>query len=143
MNLISIGIVFGILTIIGIIFSGLITYIKCSKYSSEAIMEGLYWSIPTTLVYALVNYSDYVRTEFENSGLSYFAWMGVNEETKGIFAIAYPMMLMSWVVTTRMIHTSEIAVCKPNKNELKKFEKDLEKELKEKEDAKQENLAHK
>jgi len=46
------------------------------------------------------------------------------------------MILASWIMTTRMLHTTESQVCKPDLDELKKFEDDLEKQLKEKEGKK-------
>jgi hypothetical protein len=46
----------------------------------------------------------------------------------------FAMMLAIFVMSARMIHTTEIAVCKPSKDELKKFQADLQKELKEKEE---------
>jgi hypothetical protein len=42
------------------------------------------------------------------------------------------MMLGAWIMTTRLIDTIETDVCKPSLDELKKFQDDLAKELKEK-----------
>jgi hypothetical protein len=68
------------------------------------------------------------------------SWIGI--ENINTYGVAWLMILASWIMTTRMIHTTEIEVCKPNDAELKKFEEDLEKELKEKESEKSKTTNH-
>ena len=51
----------------------------------------------------------------------------------------YAMLLITCIVTTRMLHTTNVIVCTPSKDELKEFEKTLEADLKKKQDEEKEN----
>ena len=124
------------LFIAGFSLSLLISFLKCSKISpSISAKEGAIWSTLPTFLYWLCTYSDSVRTTFSSVLESTF---GIKDNVS-VIAIGYVMMLGTWVMTTRMIHTTESDVCKPSTAELQKFKDDLEKELKEK----QENLSDK
>ena len=138
MNLIiTTGIVYGGLFIFGFLLSMISSYLNCSKISpSISMQEGLVWSMLPTLLYWIANYTVYVRNIFKSVLSSTF---GLTDNAD-VIAVGYLMMLGSWIMTTRMIHLTETEVCKPSIDELNKFKEDLEKELKKKEDEKEENL---
>jgi hypothetical protein len=119
------------LFLFGSALSVFISYMKCSKVSlSISAVEGLTWMILPTLCFGLSLWSETVRDSFS---IPLKNWFGLEENYSHIVGISYFMMLGSWISTTRMLHTTESEVCKPDLAELKKFEDDLEKELKEKE----------
>jgi hypothetical protein len=126
------------LMLVGFGLSVLTSLLKCSKMLfSEAIQEGAIWATLPTFFLLLTKWSPYVLHIFSEPIKGFSS--SLTTETSEMIGTGYLMMLGSWVMTTRMIHSTEIAVCKPSKAELAKFRNDLEKELKEKEDAKQEN----
>jgi hypothetical protein len=134
--LVTTGMVYGGLVIVGFCLSMLSSYLNCSKISpSISTSEGFVWATLPTFFYWLANYFDSVRGVFTSVLSKTF---GVTSNLDAI-AVGYLMMLGSWIMTTRMIHLTESEVCKPSKDELKKFRDDLEKELKKKEDEKEEN----
>ena len=123
--------VVGLLFICGTLLSVLIGYMKCSKISwSISAMEGMKWAILPSLLFALANWSVYIRDIFS---VPLAGWFSLEEEYSHKVGIAYLMVLGSWISTTMILHTTESQICVPDAAELKKFEEDLEKELKEKE----------
>jgi hypothetical protein len=127
------SVIFG-LYICGFILSLIISFMKCSKVSpSISALEGVWWTLLPSTMYFLANWSTYIRDIF---ALPLKSWFSLSEEYSHVVGVAYFMMLGSWISTTRMLHTTESQVCVPDAAELKKFEEDLEKELKEKEAAK-------
>ena len=139
MNFWIVGIlVYGLLLLVGTALSVLISMLKCSKVDfSTSFTEGASWSTLPTALFLLAKWSPYVLHIFSEPIRSFSPTM--SPESSEMIGIGYLMMLGSWIMTTRMIHTTEVSVCKPSKDELAKFRDDLEKELKEKEDQK-ENL---
>jgi len=124
--------VLGGLYIFGFGLSLFISYMKCSKVSmSISAWEALSWTLLPTGCYFLASWIPFVRDIF---AVPLQGWFGLTEEYSHAVGIAYFMMLGSWVASTRMLHTTESQVCQPDSAELAKFEKDLEAELKEKED---------
>ena len=129
-------IVYGGLFLVGFSLSIISSYLNCSKMSpSISMKEGLIWASLPTFLFWLASYVERVRTIFTSVLSSSF---GVTSNLDAI-AIGYLMMLGSWIMTTRMIHLTESEVCKPSVDELNKFKEDLEKELKKKQDDKEEN----
>ena len=139
MNKIIVGLViYALLVIVGTILSMIISLLKCNKMSSSsALQEGIIWGTLPTALYFLTTYSPYVLSNFSQPIRSFSS--SLTPEMADMLGTGYLMMLGSWVMSTRMIHTTEIAVCKPSKDELKKFQDDLMKELKEKEQEKEAN----
>jgi len=134
-----IGCVYILLLLVGTVLSILISVLKCGKTSSTiSFQEGISWGLLPAALFALVKLSPYVSGIFSNPIKNYFT--SLTSDSAEIIGAGYLMMLGSWVMTTRMIHSTETAVCKPSKDELQKFAADLEKELKEKEDSKQANI---
>jgi hypothetical protein len=110
----------------------MISYYKCSKISpASSVIEGLWWTIGPSSMYFIGNWLPWISNAH---GEVLKSWIGI--EDVHLYGVIWLMMLSSWIMTTRMIHTTEIAVCNPSDAELKKFEEDLEKELKEKETEK-------
>lgn len=136
MNLYVLGVlVYAILTLIGFGLSMLISMLKCSKSSiTVSITEGAVWATLPSFLFMLTKWSSYFLSIFAVPIQGFSS--SLTPESAQMIAIGYVMMLGSWVMTTRMIHTTEIAVCKPSSAELAKFRDDLEKELKEKEEEK-------
>ena len=133
MNLYVLGLIlYCVLTLMGFGISVLISMLKCGKTSiTVSLVEGSIWSALPTFLFMLTKWSPYFLNIFTIpiKGFS----TSLTPESAEMIAIGYVMMLGSWVMTTRMIHTTETAVCKPSSAELAKFRDDLEKELKEKE----------
>ena len=119
----------------GFILSLLISYLKCSKLSfSISSLEALWWTLGPSFAYFIGNYFTTFNTFYSDPVKG---WLNVVDDEKArLYGTIYLMILASWIMTTRMLHTTESQVCKPDLAELKKFEEDLEKELKEKEGKK-------
>ena len=128
MDLLIYGIIGVFLWLVGIILSCLISYLACSKTNIYlSIYEGLSWGLPIFLVYWLLN-SDY--TTFFLPIFSEPMKM-VTQQPEFIGQI-YAMLLITCIVTTKLFHTTDIAICIPSKDELKEFEAKLAAELKSK-----------
>ena len=128
------AVLFG-LYIFGFLLSMLISFSKCSKVSaSVSALEGLWWTLGPSLAYFIGNWFPWIANSHGEVLKSY---LGI--EDVHLYGVAWLMILASWIMTTRMIHTTDIAVCIPSDAELKKFEEDLEKEIKEKESKKSED----
>ena len=127
------AIVYGILSIFGFILSLAVSTMKCSKQSfSISTKEGLIWALPSSLIMAFTSYSPYFLSIFSEP-MKYIT-SSIDQESADTIGRGFAMMLAIFAMSARMIHTTEIAVCKPSKDELKKFQADLQKELKEKEE---------
>jgi hypothetical protein len=122
--------VYGGLFVVGFLMSLLVSYLKCSKISptSSATEGAIFGVLPATLYY-IANQFDFIRNIFSQTLETTF---GVKPENSAVMGVGYLMMLGSWIMTTRLIDAIETEVCKPSIDELKKFQEDLEKELKEK-----------
>jgi len=131
MNLL-VGVVIGIILIVGgTVLSIMISSLTCKKISiSDSIPEGMAWAIPIWLVYVLLNLeytSSYVLPIFSEP-MKYFS----NETT--FLGQVYAMLLITCVLTTRMFHTTDVAICVKTKDELKQFGNDLTKSMQKKKD---------
>ena len=125
-------IVYGILVGVGTTLSMMTSLMKCGKMNMFiSAGEGLVWSSLPATMYVLTKWSPYFLNIFAIPIKGFSA--SLTEDGSKLIATGYIMMLASWIMTTRMIHTTEIAVCQPSSAELAKFKADLEKELKEKE----------
>ena len=123
--------VWGGLILVGFCMALLVSFLKCSKMSpSSSAKEGLIFAALPAGLYMLGNYSEFVRNIFSKTLETSF---GVKEENSAVMGVGYLMMLGAWIMTTRLIDTIETEVCKPSVDELRKFQDDLAKELKEKE----------
>ena len=129
MNFLIYGIIGAFLWISGIILSCLISYLTCKKtdvYLSTS--EGLSWGLPILLVYWLLN-SEYTKLYV----LPIFSEpMKMVTQQPELIGQIYAILLITCIVTTRLFHTTDVAICIPSKNELKEFEKKLAEELKSK-----------
>lgn len=122
--------VFGGLFVTGFLLSLLSSFLKCSKISpSSSAIEGSVWATLPTFLYFIANYFEAVRNVFSSTLETSF---GVKPENSAVMGVGYLMMLGVWIMTTRLIDNIEEEVCKPSLDELKKFQDDLAKELKEK-----------
>jgi len=129
MNFIIYAIIGAFLLLVGIILSCLISYLTCNKTDVYLSMyEGLSWGLPIFIVYWLLN-SEYTQLYV----LPIFSepMKLVTQQSEFIGQI-YAMLLITCIVTTKLFHTTDIAICLPSKNELKEFEKKLAEELKSK-----------
>ena len=125
--------VYGGMFVVGFLMSLLVSFLKCSKISpSSSAKEGAIFGVLPALLYYISNQFDFIRNIFSETLESTF---GVKHENSAVMGVGYLMMLGAWIMTTRLIDTIETDVCKPSLDELKKFQDDLAKELKEKEAA--------
>ena len=121
------AVLFG-LYIFGFLLSMLISFTKCSKVSTaSSAIEGLWWTIGPSLAYFIGNWFPWIADSHGEVLKSFLGFEDVH-----LYGLAWIMMLASWIMTTRMIHTTDIAVCIPSDDELKKFEDELAKQIKEK-----------
>jgi hypothetical protein len=112
------------LFIFGFCMALYISFMNCGKISTSiSAMEGFIWAIFPSIAY-------YVGTSYEFIRQPFSEQLG-----SPVWGLAWLMMIVSWVMTTVMIDRVVDQVCKPTLDELKKFQEDLAKELKEKEDA--------
>jgi hypothetical protein len=142
-NFIVIGSLFIMFWIFGSALAMIITVYQCSKNDGYiSIKEGFMWASFPTVVYIILQLSPYVLSIFSDGCRVFFSWTGMASDEEGykILGIAYAMVLAGLMVTTRMIHTAEVAVCKPDVSELAAFQEDLMKSLKEKQAAKQHDI---
>jgi len=114
----------------GTLISTSIAYTKCSKtLLTSSFYEGIVWALPITFTYIILNI-DYTKGYTLPIFSEPFAPYTGSPELIGTI---YALILITSIMTARMFHTTDIAICNPSKDELKAFEKKLEKELKEKE----------
>lgn len=132
----SAGVVFGVVTVSGIIISILSSQLQCSKISVvTSLKQGAFSAILPSIVYFLAVYFPMIRNPFSHT-LSYF---GINELTSQIVGVGYLVMLTSWITTVWNIHNTEKAVCVPDLNEMTEFKKKLLAELEAKQIAEEKN----
>jgi len=137
MNLLVGASIFVILTIAGIILSVLISLLTCKKYSfADSTPEGFSWALPIFLVYFLLN------ARFGEDGYPSSIILPIFSEPmkslsndSEVTGKIYAMLLITCVATTRLFHTTDVAVCVQTKDEAKAFEEALAKDLKKKESA--------
>jgi hypothetical protein len=129
MNFIIYAIIGVFLWLVGIILSCLISYLSCSKTDVYlSTYEGLSWGLPIFLVYWLLN-SEYTYMYV----LPIFSEpMKIVTQQPEFIGQIYAMLLITCIVTTKLFHTTDVAICIPSKDELKEFEKKLAEELKSK-----------
>ena len=126
MDLLIYGIIGVFLWAAGIGLSILISTLTCNKTNVYlSTYEGFSWGIPILLVYWLLN------SEYTQFFLPIFSepMKMVSQQPEFIGKI-YAMLLITCVVTAKLYHTTDIAICVPSKDELKEFEEKLANELK-------------
>jgi len=130
---------FAIFSIFGFGLAMVMSMVQCSKTDIwTSVYEGLMWATFPVLVYTIVSVSPYILSEFSNGVRTLFGWTGYASDQAGYdnLGLSYALILIGLIMTTRMVHTVEVAVCKPDVAELAAFQEDLMKKLKEKEAAK-------
>lgn len=111
------------LFIFGFCMALYISFMTCGKIStSVSAMEGFIWSILPSIAYYAGTTYEFIRQPFSEQ-------LG-----SPVWGLAWLMMIVSWVMTIVMIDRVTDQVCQPTLDELKKFQEDLAKELKEKEE---------
>jgi hypothetical protein len=138
-SIVAIGSLFIIFWIFGFVLAMVMSTVQCSKQNwFSSVTEGLMWSAFPTIVYIILEFSPYMLSIFSNGVKSVFGWTGYAADQAGYdkLGLAYALVLAGLIVTTRMVHTVEVAVCKPDVGELAAFQENLMKSLKEKEAAK-------
>jgi hypothetical protein len=139
MSAIAIGALFGGLWIFGFCLALVLTTVQCSKQDFIiSTYEGAIWASLPVLFYTILEFFPYMKSEFA-SGVQYlFGWTGLatDPESWNTLGLSYALILAGLIVTTRLVHTISVQVCKPTKAELSAFTENLMKSLKEKEDAK-------
>jgi hypothetical protein len=126
---------YGLLGIIGTGASLLLGLVACNKNSfSASVFEGFVWATVPVLFLVLSYISTFFLSIFQEP-VRYLAG-SLSPEMTDVGARAIIMVLAGIPMTARMLHTTDIAVCKPSMDELKKFQEDMLKELKAKEEEK-------
>jgi hypothetical protein len=131
--LVPCGVSYGLLGIIGMAASWLLGLVACNKSSfSASLYEGFIWATVPVLFLMLSYVSDFFLGIFQEP----VVWFAptITPEWRDVCARGILMILAGIPMTARMLHTTDVAVCKPSADELKKFQDDLMKELKEKEE---------
>lgn len=108
----------------GSLLTLVISYSTCQKWPTAtlALYEGGIWSTFIFVVYCLLN------SESTKNIISPIFSDVLGERIGSMYAI----LLITCIVTARMFHTVDVAVCIPTKDELKEFEAKLGEELKKK-----------
>ena len=133
------GSLLAILTLFGFGLAMAMSAFQCSKTDIwMSVKEGLLWSSFPVLVYVILTISPYIQSEFSNGVKTIFGWTGYASDQAGYdnLGLSYALVLTGLIMTTRMLHSVEVAVCKPDVAELAAFQENLMRELKEKEAAK-------
>jgi hypothetical protein len=136
MDIKSTLIVFGILTVSGILVSLMSSRLQCSKTGfTTSLTQGTISAVLPTIVFAAAQQYEMIRGPFIRT----FESFGVSPEKSGIMGVGYLVMLTAWVSTVWNIHNTEKIVCNTSLKEMTEFKKKLLVELQEKEAAKEKN----
>jgi hypothetical protein len=137
-NALATASLFAIFSIFGFALAMVMSTFQCSKTDGwVSVKEGIMWSSLPVIVYVVLDISPYVLSEFSNGVRTLFGWTGYASDQAGYdnLGLTYALVLAGLIVTTRMVHSVEVSVCKPDVAELAAFQEDLMKKLKEKEAA--------
>lgn len=138
MNLFALGgLIYGGLFLVGLCLSLLISYSICQKISvGSSLTEGAIWASLPSALFVAGSYFPSIKGPFSRL---FQQWFSLQPETADKLGLGYLMMLGSLIMSTRMAHTTEVDVCKPSVDEMRLVQQQLLKELKEKQDAQEEN----
>ena len=123
-SILSVGILFGILLVVGYLLAIAITSVQCSKQGWwDSLPAGFVWAFWPTLVYVLVGYFTYLREIFSGGIKTIIGWTGLiaDDSSYEMIGICYALILTGLIVTTRMIYAMDVSVCKPSIDELNEF----------------------
>jgi hypothetical protein len=130
------GSLFAIFSIFGFGLALVMSTFQCSKTDIwVSVYEGVMWATFPVIVYVILTISPYMLSIFSTGVKSMFGWTGYASDQAGYdnLGLSYALILVGLIVTTRMVHTVEVAVCKPDVGELAAFQEDLMRRLREKE----------
>jgi hypothetical protein len=131
--LLSVGLVYVLLFIAGMIISVASSGIQCQKTDmGQHAIQGAIWSAYPTGVYGLAVYFPVIRRFAVNTLKSV---IGFSDETAEVVGVGYLMMLVSWVATVWNVHQTEKVVCNPDAREMTEFKQKLVAELKQKQET--------
>lgn len=140
LNLGSIGKVFGVMTLFGLVLAAIIPYFQCSKspnlfeHSGTIVYYGFLWGFVPAVVYLILQVSPRLsEDEFAKGAQTLLGWSGSTDFVT--LGTTLALFLMTLVITTYMIHKIEADVCQPSVDELGQFQENLMKTLKKKETA--------
>jgi hypothetical protein len=131
--ILSVGVVYVVSFFAGMIVSVASSGIQCQKTDfGEHAKQGAIWGTYPTVIYGLTVYFPVLRRFAANTLRSTF---GFADETAEVVAVAYLMMLMSWIATVWNVSATEKAVCNPSTQEMTEFKQKLIADLKQKQEA--------
>jgi len=134
--LFSLVAVYGVLFVSGVILSLLSSQLQCSKINwTVSAQQGAIWASLPTVFYGITTYFEVVRSWFANPLKSF----GVPEDSAQIFGVGYVVMLLTWVMTVKNIHSTEKIACTPDAQEMTEFKKKLMAELQAKQESEEKN----
>jgi hypothetical protein len=114
------------LLLIGFLIAYLVGMLTCGKSSvSATFTEGSIWAVAIWVVYLLYNVK-IGEGEYPSSIVAPIFSGPLGDTIGGVVAL----VLIAIVVTARIFHTVDIAVCNPTKDELKQFSDKLLAKLK-------------
>ena len=128
-------IAYGVLFAAGFVICLLVPFLSCEKFDAlTALTEGALFGFPPALVSVLERFVPAAIAPFVNVVRDTF---GVDPEKAPMIGLGYVMMLVAWVMGTRMVTRINKMVCIPTVDEVAEFRKNLQNRVA-KQDAKEE-----
>jgi hypothetical protein len=137
-SFLSVAILFGILWVVGYLLGIAITSVQCGKQGWwSSFPTAFIWALFPTLVYALVSYFTYLQGIFSGGIKTILGWTGMiaDDSSYDLIGLCYALVLTGLMVTTWMIYSLDVSVCKPTTDELNEFSFNHIRELHEKNKA--------
>jgi hypothetical protein len=135
MNIITVGIFALILFIVGFIMCLVIPLgMGCKTDAVAALKHSAIWMTAPVVVFVLLEMSPWVRSIFSQGVQSIFGWFKAesDQHSYDTLGMAWALVLAGLIMTTYIVHSLDVEVCKPDKSELQEFEEHLLKRHKEK-----------
>ncbi len=126
-----------ILFIVGMCMALLASQLQCSKIGAAAsAKEGAIWATVPAGLYGLLSYFPILRNPFANTLVTYAK---ISPENADWIGTAYVSILGGMIMSVWLSNTIRTDVCQPSVAEMNAFKAQLMAELKEKQDAIEEN----
>ena len=117
-------IAYGVLFAAGFVACLLVPFLSCEKLDAlPALIEGAIFALPPALVSVLERFVPAAIAPFVNVVRDTF---GVDPEKAPAIGLGYVMMLVAWVMGTRMVTRINKQVCIPTVDEVAEFRKNLQ-----------------
>lgn len=115
------GMALGALTAAGAVIAMITTFVQCEKVDiTQSLWEGFVFGSVPSIVPAVARYLPSVIAPFVNVLRDTF---GVSPEKAPILGQGYVMMLLAWIMASRMVTSIHKTVCVPTPDEVAEFKK--------------------